>query len=422
MSSAAAPEPASLSAAARVAELFERHGRMTYGICRAMLRDVQEAEDAAQQAFLSAHRALLGGVRVRDEGAWIATIARNECRARITAAMRAPLSVPGEDLAEIPDVIDDAERRLQAGELRDALAELPERQREAVILRYVYGLRYGEVAKALSLSRPATEALLFRARRAMRVRLRHVAGVALVVPLSVREDLALALPGFEARAASGPAAAGVAGGVLAKLVSAPVAAKVATATVALSTVGAAGVVDPDRPALDARAQSRLVAVSQDDPTTESSSFAPEDRAGDGSSSRGHGGSESGSHDSDHDDRRDRNSGSSRGSDDSFREASGRGQSDSAGRDHDPGDESDEGEIEHTASSGPSPGDVEADDESRSDSSSGHSEQSDSSRSGSDGQEEPGDDSGSSGSGSSSGGGEADSRGSGSDDEPDAEDP
>ena len=245
-------------ASARVAELFERHGRMVYGICRAMLRDVQDAEDATQQSFLSAHRALLTGARVRDSGAWLATIARNECRGRIAVGMRAPLPVADDDLARLPHGVDEAERRLQAGALRTALDELPERQREAVVLRYVYGLRYREVAKALGLSRPATEALLFRARRTMRVRLRHVAGAALAVPLSVREELALALPGFDAPAGSGGAAAGVAGGLLAKLASAPTAAKIATATVAVSTVGAVGTVESDRPAGDARRETRVV--------------------------------------------------------------------------------------------------------------------------------------------------------------------
>lgn len=251
---------------------------MTYGICRAMLRDVHEAEDATQQAFLSAYRALLGGARVRDSGSWIATIARNECRARISAGMRAPLSASDDALAEVPHGVDDVERRMQSGELRAALAELPERQREAVVLRYVYGLRYGEVAKALDLSRPATEALLFRARRAMRVRLRHVVGTALVVPLAVREELALAIPGFGSQAASSAAAAGLAGGVLAKLASAPAAAKLATATVAISTVGAVGVVESDRPAPGASAEARLVAEPK--ASARVSTRVADDRGGD----------------------------------------------------------------------------------------------------------------------------------------------
>jgi len=215
-----------------------------------MLRDVHEAEDATQQAFLSAHRALLGGARVRDSGAWLATIARNECRARIAAGMRTPLPLADEDLALIPAPDDEAERRLQADALKTAIAELPERQREAVVLRDLYGLRYGEVATALGLSRPATEALLFRARRAMRVRLRPVVGAVLAVPLVAREELASAIPGFAASRGTGAATmgtAGAVGGLLAKLTATPVGLKVATVAVAATTVGVTGSVDSDRP-------------------------------------------------------------------------------------------------------------------------------------------------------------------------------
>ncbi|HLE99401.1 MAG TPA: sigma-70 family RNA polymerase sigma factor [Gaiellaceae bacterium] len=213
-----------------------------------MLRDVHEAEDAAQQAFLSAYKALLGGAQVRDSGGWLATIARNECRGRIAAGMRRPLPIADEDLDAIPSPADEQARRAQLLELRDALAELPERQREAIVLRYLYGLRYREVATALGISRPATEALLFRARRALQIRLRPVAGVALVVPLAVREELALAIPGFATGAGTSAAAFGAAGGVLAKLTAGPVGVKAATAAVAVSTVGAVGTVGSDRPA------------------------------------------------------------------------------------------------------------------------------------------------------------------------------
>ena len=229
--------------------LFARHGRMVYGICRAMLRDVHEAEDATQQVFLSAHKALLGGGTVRDAGGWLATITRNECRARIAAGMRRPLPVAEEDLEAIPVPADDQQRLGERDEIRDALSELPERQREAVVLRYFYGLRYGEVATALGLSRTATEALLFRARRSLRVSLRPVVGLAIAVPVAVREQLALALPGFEERAASVALGVGVAGGVLGKLAAGSTGVKVATATVAVATVGAVGTVGPDRPAV-----------------------------------------------------------------------------------------------------------------------------------------------------------------------------
>ena len=337
MSSAAAPEHAIRTASARVADLFERHGRMAHGICRAMLRDVHEAEDATQQTFLSAHCALLGGAHVRDEGAWIATIARNECRTRIAAGMRTALPVNDDDLLEIADGVDDAERRLQARTLREALEELPERQREAVILRYVFGLRYGEVAKALGLSRPATDALLFRARRTLRVRLRHGVAVALAVPLSVRDELAHALPGFEAQAGSGAAAAGVAGGIFAKLASAPAAAKLATATVAASTVGAVGAVESDRPAPGASAPVRLeaaAAVGQRSPmpvVAGAQGRSGGDEEPDGDRSGPGGGSDDA--ESRADDRGEGSSTSARGGDDE-RESSSRGPSGSGGRDDD----------------------------------------------------------------------------------------
>lgn len=249
MTTAAASDchPSREEAAVCVGGLFERHGRMVYGICRAMLRDAHDAEDATQQVFLSAYTALLGGAVVRDPGGWLATIARNECRARIAAGMRRPLSVAADDLEAVPAVADEQLRQSQRDEIMGALAELPERQREAVILRYLHGLRNGEVATALGLSRPATQALLFRARRALRVSLRPAA-VVLVVPAVVREELALALPGFEERTASAAVGAGLAGGVLAKLTAGSAGVKVATAAVAVSAVGAVGTVGPDRPA------------------------------------------------------------------------------------------------------------------------------------------------------------------------------
>jgi len=219
---------------------------MVYGVCRAMLRDVHEAEDAMQQVFLSAYTAVLGGAAVRDAGAWLATIARNECRGRIRVGMRTRLPVDDVDLDALPSTVDETERRAQVEALRAALSSLPDRQRQAAVLRYLYGLRYGEVATALGLSRPATEALLFRARRALHGTLRPVAGTALAVPVAVRDELALALPGFSEGAGSGVVAAGAAGGLLAKLTAGPAGMKVAAAAAAVSTVGVVGAVESDR--------------------------------------------------------------------------------------------------------------------------------------------------------------------------------
>jgi RNA polymerase sigma-70 factor (ECF subfamily) len=215
------------AAGALLSRLFEQHGRTVYGLCRLLLRDPNDAEDAAQQTFLSAYRALGSGVVPRDGGAWLATIARNECRNRVRARMREPLVLETQLVAASESLDETAARSLQIAELKAALLDLPEKQREAVLLRDVYGLRYGEIAAALGATRPAVEALLFRGRRRLQGRLRPLrdAAAALLVPAPLRDALAEAIPGFTV----GGGAAGAAAGVTA--------AKLAAATLLVGTAG-----------------------------------------------------------------------------------------------------------------------------------------------------------------------------------------
>jgi RNA polymerase sigma-70 factor (ECF subfamily) len=211
-----------------LARLFEVHGRTVYGLCRLLLRDPSDAEDAAQQTFLSAYRALVSGVVPRDPGAWLATIARNECRNRVRLRMREPLALEAAFIGATEPLEETAARSAQIAELKVALLDLPQKQREAVLLRDVYGLRYGEIATAIGATRPAVEALLFRARRRLQGRLRPLrdAAAALLVPVPLRDALAEAVPGF---ASTGGGAAGAALGLTA--------AKVATATLLVGTAG-----------------------------------------------------------------------------------------------------------------------------------------------------------------------------------------
>lgn len=168
-----ASRPSPGAARARSAELYEQYVRTVGGLCRALLRDRAEAEDATQQVFLSAHRALLNGSDPREPAAWLATIARNECWARISARMREPL--PTKDVeagSTLPDPLAEAIRRADLAALWRAIRELPQQQREALLLREFGGLSYDELAVALAVSTPAVESLLFRARRGVRTRLR----------------------------------------------------------------------------------------------------------------------------------------------------------------------------------------------------------------------------------------------------------
>lgn len=227
--SATAPAPsAEAGASARLAELYRDHSRMVVGLCRLLLRDAEEAEDAAQQSFLSAYRGMLSGTEPRRPGPWLAQIARNECRARAERKARGPVTVADLDRLQ-PEGLDTAalaERRSQLEEATAAIAALPRRQREAVLLRHFHGLSHREVASALSVSVPITESLLFRARRTLKAKaggtpaLTHAAWV---VPATLHAELARLVPGFGSQAAAGAGGAGAGLASLAKLASLPAA-------------------------------------------------------------------------------------------------------------------------------------------------------------------------------------------------------
>ncbi|MFQ5425452.1 MAG: RNA polymerase sigma factor [Gaiellales bacterium] len=241
---------------ARLAELYEAHARMVVGLSRLLLRDPDEAEDAAQQAFLSAYRSMLRGTVPRRPGPWLSQITRNECLARL--AQRERIADPVGDLEDsLPargETAELAERRSQMDELTRAIGELPDRQREAVVLRDFYGLSYREVAAALTVSVPVAESLLFRARRKLKAGVGGVPRVAhgvWAMPMALHGELSRLVPGFESTSAPLAAATGtgmgaaalaklatVPGASVAKIAALPVGAKVALATTA--TVVAVG--------------------------------------------------------------------------------------------------------------------------------------------------------------------------------------
>ena len=226
------------AAGERLTVLFEAHGRMVYGLCRLLLRDANEAEDAAQQVFLSAHRSMLGGTDPREPAAWLGTIARNECHTRIRERMATPLALVVDDRdVTVPGVEQVAGERAEVQALCASIAELPHQQREALVLREFYGLSYEEVRAALGLSDGAVESLLFRARRRLQAELRpaRVASGALALPLALRDSIAAAVPGF---ASSSSTVSGVA-----KLASVPVLAKLAAAAATLTVAGGIGYVE-----------------------------------------------------------------------------------------------------------------------------------------------------------------------------------
>ena len=159
----------------RAAEaLYQQHSRSVFRYCLSRLGRREDAEDAAQITFLHAVRGLRRGVVPAIEAAWLLGIARNVCRSRWEAAGRRnriewpcdPVDLERAGAAPFADADD------LLG-LEDALARMPEQQRNAVLLRDWRGLSYEEVAEHLGVSVAAVETLIFRGRRTLAAMLRE---------------------------------------------------------------------------------------------------------------------------------------------------------------------------------------------------------------------------------------------------------
>lgn len=147
------------------------------------LRDQSEVLDVTQEAFIKAYRALAG---FRGESAfytWLYRIAVNTVKNHLVAQGRRP---PGDDVdAQTAEQMDAGgrlrenatpERHLLTDEIarcvQQALADLPEDLRTAIVLRELEGMSYEEIAAAMECPIGTVRSRIFRAREAIDRRLR----------------------------------------------------------------------------------------------------------------------------------------------------------------------------------------------------------------------------------------------------------
>jgi len=159
-----APLPQHPSADARLAVLHGRHGRNVLRYCRSRTGSDVEADDAFQVTFVHAMRGLRSGVDPHYELAWLLAIARNVCREHWRTQQRRPHLVDDLDAVADSRPLSDADRSLVL-DLDQALAQLSEKHRTAIVLREWRGLSYAEIATEMGLTEPAVETMLVRARR-----------------------------------------------------------------------------------------------------------------------------------------------------------------------------------------------------------------------------------------------------------------
>jgi len=157
-------------------DLVELYQRQVYNLALRMLGSAETAEDATQDTFVSAYRAI-AGFRGGSFKAWILRIAANSCRDKMRVSRRASIVSLDNLMEEVGDFIADNEtespedyaQRRELGRLLDgSLARLPEDQRLVVVLSDIQGLTYEEIAQVIGISLGTVKSRLSRARLRLR--------------------------------------------------------------------------------------------------------------------------------------------------------------------------------------------------------------------------------------------------------------
>ena len=150
--------------------LYLRYADNVYGYARSIVHNDHDAEDVVQQVFTRVLTAIeTYELRSVPFSAWLLRITHN--LAIDYVRRRRPI------VDHTDAVVAEERPHLEAthlrGLLRDALAQLPEVQREIVVLRHVAGFSPGEIAEQLGRSEDSVHGLHHRGRRALQVALTH---------------------------------------------------------------------------------------------------------------------------------------------------------------------------------------------------------------------------------------------------------
>jgi RNA polymerase sigma-70 factor (ECF subfamily) len=147
-------------------ELVRTHERRAYAVARAIVVNHEDAEDAVQEAFLHAYRALHRFLPDQAFGAWLHRIVAN-------AALDITRRRKVRDADELPETVaspfrDPAESSELRRRLKDALDSLPARQRAVIVLHDVEGYKHAEIGVTLGIPEGTARSDLHYARSHLR--------------------------------------------------------------------------------------------------------------------------------------------------------------------------------------------------------------------------------------------------------------
>ena len=153
-------------------QVFRRDYPLVVGVAARVLGSRDEADDVAQEVFLSFGRST---VPVGEARGWLSVAAAHTALNHLRSGRRRATReehVAARDDAVVPDVADTVALRQERSAVRAALARLPRTQAVALVLRHS-GLSYADVAAALDLSPGSVGTTVRRAETALRKELQH---------------------------------------------------------------------------------------------------------------------------------------------------------------------------------------------------------------------------------------------------------
>jgi RNA polymerase sigma-70 factor, ECF subfamily len=157
-------------------ELIRPYERNVYLMALSYMKNEDDAEDVAQEAFVRAFRSLASFRAESKFSTWLISITLNEARSRLRrkalVRMDSLDASPGEDQAVSPALLRDwreiPSEAVERGEVRlllqEAIACLPDIYRQVFLLRDVEEMNINETAEALNISIPSVKVRLHRAR------------------------------------------------------------------------------------------------------------------------------------------------------------------------------------------------------------------------------------------------------------------
>ena len=133
-----------------------------------MLKNEEDAHDAAQDTLVKVLRALHSYDPSRKFSTWVFGIARNTCIDEYRRRRRRAWDEPGDIVDLSPTPLSVSVRNQEAEHLSQALTQLPVKYREILVLYHFEHLKYGEIAEVLDLPMGTVMNRIFRARKKLR--------------------------------------------------------------------------------------------------------------------------------------------------------------------------------------------------------------------------------------------------------------